>query len=437
MTSQIVGVAGNLGSGKSTLARGLSTLFGWQVVPQTSYDRSYIDDLFQDPNRWSFEAQMAFLSHKARSIRDAAEWGAGIIVDRSIYEDIDVFARLFAQTARMDARAQHTYAAYAELVLSLVPRPAAIVYCACPPNECDRRLQNRPRPYQRLYPPDHLEALGKLYDAWTEEFSACPLFSLDTVAYDIRELHNLKLVANEIEEILSSEFASNQLDLFSPPPGDHAVRSDPILAPINQVRQAAVRTEWKHSARRFRVGTPSIYIAAPFTAIARDRQADGSAAGRSTGDLLDVPHHHGVIPAGAYRRALNRISRALKRKGYHAVLPHRDVNEWGMRSLTPAEVGADCERLVAECDLFLGILGVSYGSHVELGMAIGLGKPCVVIAFRNEEQTFIARAIRDSELAVGVELDGLDDVPDWIRSSRFGEALDQAARLALTLRSRR
>ena len=61
-------VSGNLGSGKTTLANGLARQFGVFCYPRTRYNESYILDLYQDPTRWTFEAQASFLLHKYNEI---------------------------------------------------------------------------------------------------------------------------------------------------------------------------------------------------------------------------------------------------------------------------------------------------------------------------------------------------------------------------------
>src|SRR6266705_2063780 len=150
--SSIICIAGNLGSGKTTLVRSLATELGWQIRPKGGYDITYLEDLFQDPHRWSFEAQMAFLSHKARSIKEAVRTGIDFIIDRSIYEDIEIFAQTFANRGMIDSRVYDIYETYAKLLLEEMTVPLAIIYCRCPPEISVKRLAERPRPYQRLYP---------------------------------------------------------------------------------------------------------------------------------------------------------------------------------------------------------------------------------------------------------------------------------------------
>ncbi|MBK9034971.1 MAG: deoxynucleoside kinase [Myxococcales bacterium] len=114
-------VSGVMGSGKTTLARSLASVLGIRYLPHSVPARSYIRDLTSDPNRWAFETQLSFLCSKAVQVNEALATGTSFVLDRSLQEDIYVFAELFRTRGEIAERAYETYALVANHFLSVLP----------------------------------------------------------------------------------------------------------------------------------------------------------------------------------------------------------------------------------------------------------------------------------------------------------------------------
>lgn len=202
--ASIVAVAGNLGSGKSTVAAALVRYNDWVHLPRAGYDVTYIEDVFRDPTRWSFEAQMSFLHHKAKAVRDAMQSPGTAVLDRSIAEDMSIFARYFRQQGWMDERAYELYQDYARWLVESLAEPAVVVYCSAPAEVCEARLRERPRPYQNLYPPGHVARLHQMYETWWAELDAPVKLPIDTAARDVRDAVVGREVAEMVDRALSA-----------------------------------------------------------------------------------------------------------------------------------------------------------------------------------------------------------------------------------------
>src|SRR5262249_7176155 len=144
----LISVSGMMGSGKTTLARGLASALGWAYVPEYMPATKYLPDLFQDSRRWAFETQSAFLTHKAIQVFEACENNQNIIVDRSLYEDSEIFAYHFFQKGDIDERAFETYQALANHFIRELPSPDLILFCKCRPQTIEARIQARGRDFQ-------------------------------------------------------------------------------------------------------------------------------------------------------------------------------------------------------------------------------------------------------------------------------------------------
>jgi hypothetical protein len=181
------------------------------------------------------------------------------------------------------------------------------------------------------------------------------------------------------------------------------------------------------SGQHFRViGSPSVYIAASFSAY---ETATASPTEAAQEILFDVRHSHGKLSRTTYRRHLTGLSVAVQAKGFTPVLPHRDVNAWGRRQLEAEVVADTCLRLVRECDIFIGVLHESYGSHAEAGAALAFGKPCIIVSVGNAE-TFFGRGIRKLRSTVSIHVESMAALVRLAKSDEFWAILARAERAA-------
>ena len=63
-----VAIAGNIGSGKTTLTGLLSKHYKWEPHYEDVDDNPYLDDFYNQMERWSFNLQIYFLNSRFRQI---------------------------------------------------------------------------------------------------------------------------------------------------------------------------------------------------------------------------------------------------------------------------------------------------------------------------------------------------------------------------------
>ncbi len=382
-----IAISGNLGSGKTTIAKGLARQFHCPTYPQKPYDESYIADLFEQPERWTFEAQASFLIHKYNEIRMGLATRKLFILDRTIYEDVEVFTRKFHDDGVIDDRSMDLLEKiYRNLLPNLLP-PALIVWCACPPDVCVERVAQRPRKYQASYPNDHLTKLDNRLAVWMRTITEVPVLRIDTVAVDFRDGEALRHLAFQIDEFMRRPQADEQADLFSVTDAPSAISSQsyPLIELVNQPQ---------HAQRLFfgSLITPrTVYLAAPFTSRAKPRKLTTSAQ-----QSLFPGDDYIENITGAYRRHLLGLSRAIEGHGYRVLLPHRDINAWGRKAYPPSEIANKCIDAVAGCDYFVGLIAESFGSHLELGVALGMSKPILLLFVDTIPTSFFGRGVLES-----------------------------------------
>lgn len=200
MTSCFVAVAGNIGVGKSTLTALLAQTLGWAPFFEPAAENPYLADFYQDMRRWSFHSQVFFLSRRVQQHKQLLERGEPVVLDRSVYEDAEVFARNLYLRGEMSDRDWATYDSLYRVMSSLLRPPDLIVYLRASVPMLLTRIRQRGRDYERDIAPDYLAALNDLYEAWAAQFTASPILTIETDAIDyVSRLEDLNGVVERVQ----------------------------------------------------------------------------------------------------------------------------------------------------------------------------------------------------------------------------------------------
>jgi nucleoside 2-deoxyribosyltransferase len=121
----------------------------------------------------------------------------------------------------------------------------------------------------------------------------------------------------------------------------------------------------------------------------------------------------------------------LEQRGWSVFLPHRDVSAWGERDITPGEVAQECLEAVISSDAVIALMGESFGTHVEVGAAVGAGIPTVVVRSDASTESFFASGVASTSFVAELIVDDLDDIPQAIDGGGFEEALQLSRHRAI------
>ena len=165
----LIGIAGNIGVGKTTLTRNLAERLNWKPYYESVIDNPYLDDFYRDMKRWSFNLQIYFLAHRFRVQREISEAGIPAIQDRTIYEDVEIFARSLYEQGYMNERDYQTYRSLFQNMVGLLPKPDLIIYLKASVKTLMARIRGRGRDFEKNISPDYIEYLNRAYERWIKE----------------------------------------------------------------------------------------------------------------------------------------------------------------------------------------------------------------------------------------------------------------------------
>src|SRR6476620_1888999 len=148
----LIGIAGMVGSGKSTLTRALATRFGLQHALESVDDENpWLERFYgggeEAMREYALPLQLHFLATRFASMRRIRGAGGSWVLDRTWYEDAEIFARGHHEEGLMS---DLEWELYQRLYLELLHSPAArpprlLVYLHAPLETIVARIEERGR----------------------------------------------------------------------------------------------------------------------------------------------------------------------------------------------------------------------------------------------------------------------------------------------------
>lgn len=203
----VITIAGTVGVGKSTLTKALAERLNFRTSFENVDHNPYLDKFYNDFERWSFHLQIYFLAERFKEQKRMFEYGGGFIQDRSIYEDVDIFAKMHEEQGTMSPEDFETYSELfnAMVMTPYFPKPDVLIYLECDYDEVIDRINQRGRQMEMETAPEYWQKLFKRYDDWISEFNACPVVRVNINEYDLHEdPDSLNPVIDKIRHIIET-----------------------------------------------------------------------------------------------------------------------------------------------------------------------------------------------------------------------------------------
>lgn len=174
-----IAIAGNIGSGKTTLTKLLAKHFKWETHFEDVEQNPYLNDFYEDMQRWSFNLQVYYLNSRFTQIQDIQSTDKMVIQDRTIYEDAFIFAPNLHSMGLMTTRDFENYFSLFNLIESFVSAPDLLIYLRASVPTLVNQIQNRGREYEESIRLDYLKRLNERYEAWISTYDKGKLLIID------------------------------------------------------------------------------------------------------------------------------------------------------------------------------------------------------------------------------------------------------------------
>ena len=166
-----IAIAGNIGAGKTSLTKLLSKHYKWQPHYEEVLENPYLDDFYNEMERWSFNLQIFFLNSRFSQLIEIQKSGKNIIQDRSIYEDAFIFAPNLNSMGLLTQRDFQNYKSLFELMETMVSGPNLMIYLRSSIPNLVNQIHKRGRVYEASISIDYLSRLNERYEAWVQEYT--------------------------------------------------------------------------------------------------------------------------------------------------------------------------------------------------------------------------------------------------------------------------
>lgn len=202
-----VAIAGNIGAGKTTLTKLLAKHYKWEAQLEDVVDNPYLDDFYNQMERWSFNLQVYFLNSRFRQISQIRKSGKDVIQDRTIYEDAHIFAPNLHAMGLMTNRDFENYKSLFDLMESFIEGPDLMIYLRSSIQNLVAQIHSRGRDYENSISIDYLSRLNERYEGWVHNYDKGKLLIIDVDKLDfVSNPEDLGAVINKIEAEINGLF---------------------------------------------------------------------------------------------------------------------------------------------------------------------------------------------------------------------------------------
>lgn len=205
-TYRFITIIGNVGAGKSTLTRALSAQLNYDASYERADTNPYLSDFYQDQAKWGFHLQVSFLGQRYRDLLQIQEAGRDHVQDRSIYEDVGIFAQALYDTGKMAERDFRTYHDLFSTMVDHLLKPDLAIYLTGSLDTILRRIAMRGRESEKSVSLSYWADLHQRYERFIGTYSHSPVLWVDIDRFDMfKHPEHLGLLAGEIRRFLGAD----------------------------------------------------------------------------------------------------------------------------------------------------------------------------------------------------------------------------------------
>ena len=201
-----IAISGNIGAGKTELTRLLAKHYGYRAVYGPTEENPYLSSFYEDMRRWSFNMMVHSLCSNIKQLADLRDSGESFVRDRSLSDDVYIFAPNLQSMGLMTSRDLATYTKLFEMTYSLLPKPDLTIYLRGEVPTLIKHIQKRGRQLESSIRLDYLANLNNRYETWAENYEDKMLIvDIDELDF-VENREDLGVIINRIDAEFNSLF---------------------------------------------------------------------------------------------------------------------------------------------------------------------------------------------------------------------------------------
>lgn len=196
-------VSGNVGAGKSTLTRKVGEKLNFDTHYEKVDGNPYLEDFYKNQHEWAFRLQLYFLSQRCRQQEAICINGKNNIQDRSIYEDLEIFAKELHENGALSDRDFKTYKNLFFDITKHLRKPDLMICLEGSIDTVLERINQRGRDIEKSVNAGYWTALHNRYNDWMPSYKESPVLYVNIDKFDlIKNPAHLDLLCDEIKKLL-------------------------------------------------------------------------------------------------------------------------------------------------------------------------------------------------------------------------------------------
>lgn len=205
---KIIAIAGNIGAGKTSLVEFLSQTYHITPFYEPNDENPYLEDFYKDMKRWAFHSQLYFLSNKFRIHQQVDQTPGVVLQDRTIFEDVEIFATALHQMKQISDRDWRTYQDFYQSIIASIKPPDLMIYLKCSIRTIRKRIKIRGRQMEQDIPLPYLKRLDGLYENWISSYTMSDIMIIDSDKLDyVNDLIDRLDLMQRIEALLPNSLS--------------------------------------------------------------------------------------------------------------------------------------------------------------------------------------------------------------------------------------
>ena len=182
-----VAISGNIGAGKTTLTNLLAKHYKWDTHFEDVENNPYLNDFYEDMQRWSFNLQIFYLNSRFTQIQEIKNSEKTVIQDRTIYEDAYIFAPNLHKMGLMSTKDFENYFSLFNLMEKFISAPDLLIHLRASVPTLVNQMSQRGREYEESIRIDYLKKLNERYEAWISTYSSGKVIIVDVDNNNFKE----------------------------------------------------------------------------------------------------------------------------------------------------------------------------------------------------------------------------------------------------------